>query len=196
MTNPTFFPSPAELRAWFEANHEGAPELLLGFHKVGSGRPSVTYQEALDQALCFGWIDGVRRNIDADSYSIRFTPRKRKGNWSLVNIKRATQLIEQGLMRLAGLRAFEHRDEAQAAAYSHEQKNPELDAASERKFRANKQAWAFFQSQPPGYRRVATWYVVSPRREETRLKRLDILIDYSSRGERLPMLTPPQRRTG
>ena len=194
--DPTFFPSPAELRAWFEANHEGAPELLLGYHKVASGRPSVTYQEALDQALCFGWIDGVRRNIDAGSYSIRFTPRKRKGNWSLVNIKRARQLIEGGLMHPAGLRAFEGRNEAQAAAYSHEQKNSALDAASKRRFRASKQAWAYFQAQPPGYRRTATWYVVSPKREATRLKRLAILIDYSSRGERLPMLTPPQRRTG
>jgi uncharacterized protein YdeI (YjbR/CyaY-like superfamily) len=196
MTDPTFFPAPAELRAWFEVNREAAPELLLGFHKVGSGRPSVTYQEALDAALCFGWIDGVRRNIDAHRYSIRFTPRKRKGNWSLVNIKRAAELIAQGLMHPAGLRAFEGRDEAQAAAYSHEQKNPELDAASERKFRASRQAWTFFQAQPPGYRRVATWYVVSPKREETREKRLAILIDYSSRSERLPMLTPPQRRQG
>mgnify|MGYP001594625340 CR=1 FL=1 len=128
------------------------------------------------------------------SWSIRFTPRKRKGNWSLVNIKRAHELIEQGLMHPAGLRAFEGRDEAQAAVYSYEQKNPGLDAASERKFRANKGAWAFFQSQPPGYRRVATWYVVSAKREETRAKRLAILIDCSAREERLPMLTPPQRK--
>ncbi len=190
----TFFPSHAELRAWFEANHESGPELLLGFHKVGSGRPSVTYQEALDQALCFGWIDGVRRNIDGDSYLIRFTPRKRKGNWSLVNIKRVGELIVQGLMQPGGLRAFEGRDAAQAAAYSYERETAEFDAASERAFRSKKRAWAFFQSQPPGYRRVATWYVVSPKREETRAKRLAILIDCSARGERLPMLTSPTKR--
>ena len=194
MTNPTFFPSPADLRAWYEANHEAAAELLLGFHKVGSGRPSVTYQEALDAALCFGWIDGIRRNIDAHSYSIRFTPRKRKGNWSLVNIKRVRELIEQGLIHPAGLRAFERRDEAQAAAYSYERETAQFDAASERRFRAQKRAWAFFQAQPPGYQRTATWYVVSPKRQETRAKRLEILIDYSARGERLPMLTSPTKR--
>ena len=136
----------------------------------------------------------MRRNIDGESYLIRFTPRKRKGNWSLVNIRRVAELIELGLMQPAGLRAFEGRDEAQAAAYSYEQKNPEFDPAFERKLRANKGAWAFCQSQPPGYRRAATWYVVSPKREDTRAKRLAILIDCSARGERLPMLVPPQRR--
>ncbi len=192
--NPTFFLSPGELRAWFEANYDSAHELLLGFHKVGSGRPSVTYREALDAALCFGWIDGVRRGIDAESYSIRFTPRKRKGNWSLVNIKRARQLNEQGLMHPAGLLAFEHRDETQAAAYSYERNNPQFEPGIERSFRAKRKAWAFFETLPPSYRRTVTWWVMSAKREETRHKRLEILIDYCGRGERVPLMTPPELR--
>ncbi len=194
MTEPSFFPTPADFRAWFEVNHAGEDELLLGFHKVGSGRPSVTYQEALDAALCFGWIDGVRRNIDSESYSIRFTPRKRKANWSLVNIKRAQELIEQGLMHAAGLRAFERRDETRAAAYSYERNNIQFEPPIERAFRANKRAWAFFEKLPPSYRRTVTWWVMSAKREETRLRRLGTLVEYCARGERMPLMTPPVQR--
>jgi uncharacterized protein YdeI (YjbR/CyaY-like superfamily) len=195
MTEPTFFPTPADLRSWFEANHDRAEVLLLGFHKVGSGRPSVTYSEALDQALCFGWIDGVRRGIDEHSYSIRFTPRKRQGNWSLVNIKRAQQLIGQGLMRPAGRRAFEARDEAAAQTQSDERRNSVFDDECRRRFRAKTHAWMFFEAQPQSYRRTVTWWVMSAKRQETRRKRLEVVIDYSGRRERVPLMTPPERRT-
>jgi len=177
---PRFFATPAAFRAWLEANHETAGELLVGFHKRASGKPSMTWPESIDEALCFGWIDGIRRSLGETSYTIRFTPRRERSRWSDVNVRRAKELLRLGLMWPAGRRAFEKRDETDTA-YSYEQRQAaELDAESERAFRANAAAWAYFQSRPPWYRRTATHWVTSAKREETRRSRLATLIDDSA----------------
>lgn len=189
---PIFFAKPTEFRRWLEQHHDSAPEVLVGFHKKGSGRPSMTWPEAVDEALCFGWIDGVRRRIDEDNYANRFTPRRRGSNWSAINVGRARELIKQGRMRPAGLRAFEERREDRSGVYSYEQRREaKLGKEFEREFRANRKAWRFFQAQPPGYRATATWWVVSAKREDTRRRRLGVLIDQSERGEPIPPLTRP-----
>jgi uncharacterized protein YdeI (YjbR/CyaY-like superfamily) len=189
---PIFFPSPAEFRAWLEENHGQTQELLVGFHKRDSGRPSVTWPEAVDQALCFGWIDGVRRSIDASSYTIRFTPRKPSSAWSAVNIGRVKELMAKGLMRPAGLAAFEARLAKKSAVYSYEQRAAaKFDPAAEHRFQADREAWEFFQQQPPGYRRIATYWVISAKREETRARRLATLIQDSAQGRRIAPLTRP-----
>jgi uncharacterized protein YdeI (YjbR/CyaY-like superfamily) len=154
---PTFFATPDEFGAWLQEHHATASELLVGFHKKDSGRPSITWPQAVDQALCFGWIDGVRRRIDDASYSIRFTPRKARSTWSAVNVRRVGELTAEGLMHPAGLAAFERRSADRTAIYSYEQRRgAELDAEQERRFRANERAWAWFEAQPPSYRRTAT----------------------------------------
>ena len=168
---PIFFESPADLRTWLEQNHETARELRVGFHKRDTGRPSMTWPESVDEALCFGWIDGVRRSVDASSYEIRFTPRQPKSIWSTKNIKRAQELIAEGRMRPAGRAAFEARREDLVRRYSFEQTDPALGPEYERRFRANRRAWAFFQSQPAYYRRLVTWWIVSAKRAETREQR-------------------------
>jgi len=196
-SKPLFFASPAEFRAWLEENHGQAQELSVGLHKRDSGRPSITWPEAVDQALCFGWIDGVRRSIDASSYTIRFTPRKPSSAWSTVNIGRVKELMAKGLMRPAGLAAFEARLAKKSAVYSYEQRaTAALDAAAERRFQANKKAWEFFQQQPPWYRRTATYWVISAKREETRAKRLATLIQDSAQGHRIGPLTRPGEAGG
>jgi uncharacterized protein YdeI (YjbR/CyaY-like superfamily) len=187
---PTFFETPAGLRAWLERNHESEGELWVGFHRKGSGRPSITWPEAVDEALCFGWIDGLRRSVDEASYKIRFTPRKPTSTWSSVNIGRVGDLTAEGRMRPAGLAAFERRSEAKSGIYAYEQrKTARLEPAHERRFRANPEAWSFFQAQPAGYRKTATGWVVSAKREATREKRLATLIDDSAHGRRLARLT-------
>ena len=192
---PTFFETPADFRAWLARHHDTEPELLVGFYKKGSGRPSITWPESVDQALCFGWIDGVRRGIDEESYTIRFTPRKPSSNWSSVNIKRVGELNELGLMRPAGLAAFERRSEEKSGIYAYEQRTAaKLDAAQQREFEANPAAWEFFQAQPPSYRQTAIYWVVTAKREETRAKRLATLIDDSANGRRLRHLVSPGRR--
>lgn len=185
---PRFFPTPAEWRAWLAEHHASAGEFLVGFYKVGSGKPSISWKESVDEALSFGWIDGVRKRIDDESYTIRFTPRKPRSIWSQINIRRATELIELGRMAPAGLAGFEARDESRMNRYSFENEPQELPPMFEKQFRARKKAWAFFEAQPPGYRRVATWWVVSAKKEETRKRRLATLVDCSERGERLPQL--------
>jgi uncharacterized protein YdeI (YjbR/CyaY-like superfamily) len=187
------FRSPAELRRWLTAHHARERELHVGFWKKASGKGGITYQEALDEALCVGWIDGVRRSIDEDSYTIRFTPRKLTSNWSAVNVARVEELIAAGRMRPAGLEAFGRRDRSASNAYSFEQAEVTLPRAGQRAFRANADAWTFWKAQPPGYRKVATWWVVSAKREETRRRRLETLITHSAKGERLPQLSPPRR---
>src|SRR5216684_2739526 len=159
------FSSQEEFRKWLVKNHAAASELFVGFHKKSSGKKGATYSEALDEALCFGWIDGVRRSIDADSYLIRFSPRRPTSTWSRVNIKRAQELINEGRMRPAGLKAFEARQENRSGIYAYEQRSPELEEKYARIFKRNKPAWKFFQSQPPGYRKTANWWVVSAKRE-------------------------------
>lgn len=186
---PIFFPTPAAFRRWLKKNHKTAKELLVGFYKKGSGRPSITWPESVDEALCFAWIDGVRRSLDEESYVIRFTPRRAGSNWSLVNIRKAEALIREGRMQPEGLAAFEARKAEKSGVYSFEQReHAKLDRKAEAKFRANKAAWKFFQSQPPGYRKVAVFYVMSAKREETRAKRLQTLIDDSAAGLRIGVL--------
>src|SRR5512142_1057066 len=172
-----FFPTPADFRTWLEEHHATASELLVGFYKTRSGHPSITWPESVDQALCFGWIDGVRKSLDDISYTIRFTPRKARSTWSAVNIKRAKELIEQGLMCPAGLKAFEARSDDNSAIYAYEQRhNPTLPEADEAQFRANSRAWSFFQAQPASYRRTAYWWIISAKKRETQIKRLGQLI--------------------
>jgi uncharacterized protein YdeI (YjbR/CyaY-like superfamily) len=188
---PRFFATPSALRRWFEAHHATDRELLVGFHKVGSGVPSITWPESVDQALCFGWIDGVRRGIDDASYTIRFTPRKAASTWSAKNIARVAELSEMGVMWPAGLAAFERRSEARSGVYSFEQEGIELGRTFEKRFRANRSAWAFFREQPPSYRKAATWWVISAKKEETRARRLETLMEDSANGRRLKQLARP-----
>jgi uncharacterized protein YdeI (YjbR/CyaY-like superfamily) len=186
MSEPTFFATPADFGAWLQQHHETEKELLVGFYKRGSGRPSLTWPESVDEALCFGWIDGVRRSRDEESYTIRFTPRKPGSTWSAVNVGRVEELTRLGRMRPAGLAAFEKRSEAKTGTYAYEQKEgAELEKAEEKQLCANKAAWEFFQAQPPWYRRNAIWRVVSAKKEETRTKRLAKLIEESAQGRRL-----------
>lgn len=187
---PTFFATPAEFRAWLEGHHETAGELWVGFYKKGSGRPSITWPESVDEALCFGWIDGVRKGIDETSYAIRFTPRRPRSIWSAVNVKRVGELTELGRMRPAGLAAFAGRAEERSGVYAYEQGDAAaLDAADEGQFRANARAWEFFQGQAAWYRRAAIWWVVSAKRKETRRKRLATLIADSEQGRTIRQLT-------
>jgi uncharacterized protein YdeI (YjbR/CyaY-like superfamily) len=195
---PIFFATVGELRDWLERNHATATELFVGFYKRGSGKASITWQELVDEELCFGWIDGVRKGIDDLSYSNRITPRKPRSTWSAINIARAKELIRLGRMRPAGLKAFERRTEERSAIYSYEQrKDARLEPQAEKAFRANKKAWAFFQAQPPSYQRAAIWWVISARREETRQKRLATLIRESQNGLTIGPLsrTPLRNRT-
>ena len=186
---PHFFATPAEFRAWLERHHADENEVVVGFYKKATGRPTMSWTDAVREALCFGWIDGIRRSIDAESYSNRFTPRKPSSNWSAVNVRHAEELIRAGRMTPAGLAAFEARASARTGVYSYEQRNEaRLDEAQERQFRADEQAWEFFQSQPPGYRQTAIFWVVSAKREETRARRLATLIEDSARGRRIALL--------
>jgi len=182
---PTFFESPDAFRKWLEKNHDKVDELLVGFYKRGSGRPSITWPESVDQALCFGWIDGVRRRVDDAIYTIRFTPRRKGSVWSAVNIRRATELQKGGLMHDDGSRAFEARNEEKSRIYSYERATAAFNPQQEKQFRANKKAWKFFNEQPPGYRRLAMHYVVSAKQEETRARRLATVIDESAHQRRL-----------
>jgi uncharacterized protein YdeI (YjbR/CyaY-like superfamily) len=190
----TFFPTQADFRKWLEKHHETTNELWVGFHKKGSGKPSITWPQAVDEALCFGWIDGIRKSIDDTSYMIRFTPRKKTSTWSAVNIKRAKELIDLGLMRPAGVRAFEKRSEEKSAIYSYERKNATLPGPYERRLRANKTAWSFFQSQAPSYQKAAIWWIISAKKDETKLRRLASLIEDSEKGKTIAPLTRPQKR--
>jgi uncharacterized protein YdeI (YjbR/CyaY-like superfamily) len=187
---PIHFTGPAELRAWLEEHHETAAELWLGFYKKATGKQTMTWSEAVDEALCFGWIDGRQQGIDDESYALRFTPRRPRSTWSVVNVRNVERLIREGRMRPAGLAAFERRSEERSGVYSHEQGDAaRLDEESERRFRANEKAWEFFQAQPASYRRAAVWSVVSAKRAETRERRLATLIDDSAHGRTIRQLT-------
>jgi uncharacterized protein YdeI (YjbR/CyaY-like superfamily) len=189
---PTYFARAADFRAWLADNHDKAPELLVGLHKKGAGRATMTYSEAVDEALCFGWIDGVRRTVDEERWTIRFTPRKPKSIWSQINLRRIEVLMERGHVMPPGKKAYETRDPAKQNLYSFEQKTVrDFTPEEEKRFRANAKAWAYFEAQPPGYRRVARFWVVSAKKEETQASRLDRLIADSANGKRLDNLTPP-----
>jgi uncharacterized protein YdeI (YjbR/CyaY-like superfamily) len=188
--NPIFFVTADEFVDWLEANHESGQELWIGYHKMATGRPSITHPEAVEAALCFGWIDGIRKPIDEERYKNRFTPRRKGSNWSAVNVRRIRNLIEQGLVRPAGLAAFQAARAGETAVYSNEQRhNAELDAAAEALFRANAAAWNFFLSQAAWYRHAAIWWVMSAKRVETRRRRLDTLVADSAAGRRVAALT-------
>ncbi|WP_285751093.1 YdeI/OmpD-associated family protein [Lentzea sp. NBRC 105346] len=185
---PKFFPTPADFRLWLSAHHSSASELLVGFYKKDSGRPSITWPESVDQALCFGWIDGVRRSLGPDAYTIRFTPRKAGSHWSNVNIARVAELRASGLMTPAGLAAFEARSPERSGRASFEQQDVALPSSFVAEFQAAAGAWEFWLAQPPGYRKTATWWVISAKREETRRKRLATLIEDSANGLRIKEL--------
>lgn len=186
MTSPCFFATPSSFGVWLQVNHARATELLVGFHRVGSGQPSMTWPESVDEALCYGWIDGVRRSLDASSYTIRFTPRKPGSNWSKVNIAKVEKLTREGRMTPAGLAVYAKRDSAKSGVYLFEREAAAFDAEMERTFRCAKAGWTFFQAQAPSYRRVATHWVTRAKQPETRARRLAKLIEHSSRQERLP----------
>jgi uncharacterized protein YdeI (YjbR/CyaY-like superfamily) len=182
---PTFFKSQADFRKWLETHHAATSELLVGFYRKGSGKAGITYQEAVDEALCFGWIDGVKKRVDESSYTHRFTPRKAGSIWSVVNTKRAKALVTLGLMAAPGLRAFERRDRKKTKQYSYEREHAVFDPAIERAFKANAPAWTFFRAQPPGYQRILTFWVMSAKKDEARLRRLAALVKTSAEGKRM-----------
>jgi uncharacterized protein YdeI (YjbR/CyaY-like superfamily) len=186
---PTYFSSPIQFRDWLQDNHSTADSLLVGFYKKGSGKPSLTWPESVDEALCFGWIDGVRKGVDAERYTIRFTPRKPASIWSSVNVRKMQMLIDEGRMQLAGLAAFEKRKEERSGIYSHEQKSVELPEPYRTLLIANSVAWKFFEKQPASYRKIVSWWVVSAKQEKTRLTRIEKLIAHSAKAERMPQFT-------
>ena len=183
---PIFFPTPAAFRNWLKKNHATCREQWIGFHRKASGRPSITWPESVDEALCVGWIDGLRKTIDAESYKIRFTPRKKESNWSAVNIGRVKELTKQGRMQPAGLAAFAQRKETKSGIYAYEnRKTAVLDKVDEKRFRSNTRAWEFFQRQSAGYRQNVIWYLVTAKKTETRQRRLEQVIARSEAGRRM-----------
>ena len=188
---PKFFSTSAKWRGWLLRYHATRDELLVGFHKKDSGKPSISWPESVDEALCFGWIDGVRRRIDVVSYSIRFTPRRKGSIWSTVNINRVAELSRLGLMHPAGHAAHGRRQERKSGIYSYEQrKTAKLSKGHERTFKAHAEAWAFFKAQAPSYQHMVSWWVISAKRQETRRKRLATLIDASAHGRRVDAMNP------
>jgi uncharacterized protein YdeI (YjbR/CyaY-like superfamily) len=187
-----FFSNASTFRAWLETNAATAPELLVGFHKVGSGKPSMSWSESVDEALCFGWIDGVRRRIDGDTYSIRFTPRRATSIWSAVNIEKMNKLRAEGRMTPAGEQAFAQRSEAKSVIYSHEQaETAQLTAVELKLFKANKAAQAYFDTTPPSYKKRLLHWVTSAKKAETRASRLGKLVDACQAGVRLDWSSKP-----
>jgi uncharacterized protein YdeI (YjbR/CyaY-like superfamily) len=182
---PKFFPTPSAFRKWLSANHAKAKELWVGFYRKDSGKPSITWPESVDEALCFGWIDGIRKSVDQQSYMIRFTPRRPTSVWSAVNIRNVERLRQEKRMQPAGLKAFEFRKENRSGIYSYEQRSAEMPESYAVIFRRDKKAWEFFQAQTPAYRKLMNWYIVSAKEEETRLKRLKRLMDASTKELRL-----------
>jgi uncharacterized protein YdeI (YjbR/CyaY-like superfamily) len=181
---PRFFGSASEFHQWLAANHDSNNELLVGFHKKTSGKKSITYPEALNEALCFGWIDGVRKSLGETSYTIRFTPRKTKSNWSRINVRHVARLKKEGRMQPSGLAAFDSREAKRTGVYSFENQPRDLSPEFRKIFQANKKAWTFFQGQPPSFTRTSSFWVMSAKKEETRIRRLKQLIEASARGKR------------
>jgi uncharacterized protein YdeI (YjbR/CyaY-like superfamily) len=184
-TKVRFFKTAADLRKWFEAHHRTAGELWVGFYKKASGRASITWPEAVDQALCFGWIDGIRKRLDEHSYTNRLTPRRKGSTWSAINIARVATLTKEKRMRPAGLAAFAARQENKSGIYSYEQRRDRLEEPYAGMLKKHQRAWTFFQAQPPSYRKVIGWWIVSAKKEETRLARLQKVTETSAKGKRL-----------
>jgi len=191
---PVYFRAPADLRKWFEANHASARELLVGYFKKGSGKPSVTWPESVDEALCAGWIDGIRRSIDEERYVIRFTPRKRGSIWSAINVRRALALSKEKRMRPAGLAAFAARRENKVGVYSYEKRPAGLVEPYRSLLEKNRRAWVFYEAQPGSYKRAVCWWVLSAKKDETRRKRLERLVATSAGGRRIPQFTRREPR--
>lgn len=183
-----FFKTQNDFRKWLQKNHKKNDELWVGYYKKSSRKSSIDWPQSVDEAICFGWIDGLRKSIDEESYKIRFTPRKPGSIWSAVNLKRAKELIKLGLMQPAGLEAFNKKDKKKINRYSFERENVKLDTGYEKKFESNKKAWNFFQSMAPSYKKTTFWWVMSAKQEETRLKRLNILIECSEAGDIIPQM--------
>ncbi len=192
---PTFFKTPPALRRWFNAHHATRTELWIGFYKKDSGRGGVVYKQALDEALCFGWIDGLARGVDDVCYMQRFTPRRPRSNWSAVNIARMHALIDEGRAQPAGVAAFERRTADRSVVYSYEQRRTAtLSPAERRAVKANPAAWSFFEAQPPSYKRTVAWWIQSAKKPETRTRRLAALIDCSARGQLVPPFIPRPKK--
>lgn len=191
MGSPRFFSAPARFRAWLEKNHESASELWVGYHRTGSGRPSITWPNSVDEALCYGWIDGVRKTVDGTSYMIRFTPRRPDSIWSNVNIAKMEKLLAEGRVAPAGITAYARRSAKRSGVYEYEKgelrdrSTSEFDDAVLRVFKRERAAWRFLESQPPYYRKMMAFWIMSAKRPETRAKRLGKLIEHSARGERV-----------
>ncbi|MEZ4656283.1 MAG: YdeI/OmpD-associated family protein [Caldilineaceae bacterium] len=189
---PTFFATPDDFRAWLLGNHDQAQELWVGYYKKATGKPTITWAESVAQALCFGWIDGLRRSVDDESYMIRFTPRRPTSRWSQVNLDTVAELTAQGLMHPAGLSVFAQRRQDEDGSYSYaDRQAATLEPAQEAHFRAHAAAWEFFQAQPPSYRGPAIWWVISAKQESTRQRRLNTLIEDSANGRRIAQLRRP-----
>lgn len=186
---PTFFPTPEVFRKWLERHGEAKTQLLVGFYKTGCGKPSITWPQSVDEALCFGWIDGVRKRIDDESYTIRFTPRRSTSIWSRVNIERVAVLTQQGRMMPPGLRAFAARRESKSGVYSHETRPDKLTEPYASMLAKNASARKFFAQQAPSYQRAAIWWVISAKKEATRSKRAQALVELSKARQLIPHLT-------
>jgi uncharacterized protein YdeI (YjbR/CyaY-like superfamily) len=183
-----YFKSEADFRRWLTANHDKADEIGVGIYKKASGKTGITYKQAVDSALCFGWIDGIARGVDDKKYYQRFTPRRKRSIWSQINLKRFTELKKQGLVHPAGLKTFESRDKKLAGLYSFENPLQKLDKSSENLFKKNKKAWNNFSTMPQGYKKTAIWWVVSAKKDETRRRRLAMLIKDSAQGRKIKPL--------
>ncbi len=193
---PKFFATPQAFRNWLEKNHATKTELFVGFHKKDSGKKSITYKQALDEALCFGWIDGVRKRLNDTSFVQRFTPRRAKSIWSLINVRHVERLRKEGRMQPAGLAAFEQRQAKRTGVYSFENRPRELSVEFMKQFQSNKKAWDFFQSEPPYIKRVCIFWVMSAKKEETKIRRLEQLIESSAKGQRRGVLeTKPKSKS-
>jgi len=193
---PKFFSTRDEFREWLEQNHDKVSELLIGFHKKSSGKKSITYPEALDEALCYGWIDGVRKKLNETSYVQRFTPRKPTSIWSLINVRHVERLKKERRMQPPGLKAYALRDPKRTGIYSFENRPRELSPAYEKRFRQNKQAWKFFEEQAPYYKRLLIFRIMSAKKEETQIRRLEELIECSAKGHRLGLMTTKRPQKG
>jgi uncharacterized protein YdeI (YjbR/CyaY-like superfamily) len=185
---PKFFKSPAEFHEWLQKHHDKSKELFVGFYKKSSGKKSITYPEALDEALCFGWIDGVRKSIDEISYAQRFSPRKPKSIWSLINVRHVERLKSEGRMQPSGLAVYALREDKRTGVYSFENRPRELSPEYQKVFQKNKKAWEFFKNQPPYYQRTLSFYVMGAKQEATRLRRLQLLMESSEKGKRHGLL--------
>ncbi|WP_337967804.1 YdeI/OmpD-associated family protein [uncultured Flavobacterium sp.] len=183
--NPTFFPTQEKFREWLEKHHQKETELLVGFYKVSTKKPTMSWSESVDQALCFGWIDGIRKSIDEESYTIRFTPRKKSSIWSVINIKKVETLTKAGLMKEAGIKAFELKSDERSKIYSHENEAYVLDPELEKQFKANETAWEYFNNQAPSYKKVIIHVIMSAKQEKTRIARLEKAIKFSAEGKRM-----------